>query len=157
MLKFHQGFDIVLIANLLALPAFKNAFGNVTLPDGSKEVSAAWQSGLTNGAGVGEILGLMISGIVADRIGYRKTMIAALTLVTALIFIVFFTQSLTQLLVGLILVGVPCGVFQTLTTTSLSNPIRRLPHNIRQSLLGNHDDESRLLFPFLSIKFPLVY
>lgn len=106
-----------MIANLLALPAFKIAFGDVTLADGSKEISAPWQSGLTNGAYVGEVLGLMLSGIIADRIGYRKTMIVALVLVTGFIFIVFFTNSLTQLLVGLILMGIPWGVFQTLTTT----------------------------------------
>ncbi|QDS73864.1 hypothetical protein FKW77_006841 [Venturia effusa] len=112
-----EGFDIVLIANLLALPAFKLAFGDVTLADGSKEISAPWQSGLTNGAYVGEILGLMLSGIIADRIGYRRTMIGALVLTTGFIFIVFFTKSLTQLLIGLIFMGIPWGVFQTLTTT----------------------------------------
>jgi SP family general alpha glucoside:H+ symporter-like MFS transporter len=117
ILTSYQGFDIVLIANLLALPAFKNAFGDIIQPNGAKDVSAPWQSGLMNGAAVGEILGLMISGIVADRIGYKKTMIGALVLVTGLIFIVFFTQSLVQLLVGLILMGIPWGVFQTLTTT----------------------------------------
>ncbi|KAF2710419.1 maltose permease MAL61 [Pleomassaria siparia CBS 279.74] len=111
-----EGFDIVLIANLLAVPAFKRHFGQ-QLPDGSYEVTAAWQSGLTNGAYVGEILGLMINGIVAERYGFRKTMIGALSTVICLIFIVFFVQSIEQLLVGLILMGVPWGVFQTLTCT----------------------------------------
>ena len=114
-----EGFDIVLIANLIAVPAFKQRFG-VLLPSGDYEVTAAWQSGLTNGAYVGEILGLMAAGIIADRYGYRYTMIGALFLVTAFIFIVFFVQSIEQLLVGLILMGVPWGVFQTLTTTYAS-------------------------------------
>jgi MFS transporter, SP family, general alpha glucoside:H+ symporter len=111
-----EGFDIVLIANLLAVPAFKRRFG-VELPDGTYDLTAAWQSGLTNGAYVGEILGLMINGIIADRFGFKKTMIGALSLVTCFIFIVFFVQSIEQLLVGLILMGIPWGVFQTLTTT----------------------------------------
>ncbi|KAF2094424.1 sugar transporter [Rhizodiscina lignyota] len=111
-----EGFDIVLIANLMAVPAFKKQFGH-QLSDGSYELTATWQSALTNGAYVGEILGLMINGIIADRFGYKKTMIGALTLVTGLIFIVFFTQSVQQLLAGLILLGIPWGVFQTLTTT----------------------------------------
>jgi SP family general alpha glucoside:H+ symporter-like MFS transporter len=111
-----EGFDIVLIANLLALPAFQLKFGT-PVAGGSYQISAAWQSGLTNGAYVGEILGLMLSGIIADKIGCRKTMIGALILVTGLIFIVFFVQSLVQLLIGLILMGIPWGVFQTLTTT----------------------------------------
>ncbi|KAF2266311.1 MFS alpha-glucoside transporter-like protein [Lojkania enalia] len=111
-----EGFDIVLIANLLAVPAFKERFGE-QLPDGSYEVTAAWQSGLTNGAYVGEIIGLMINGIVAERYGFRKTLIGALATVTCLIFIVFFVQSIEMLLVGLILMGIPWGVFQTLTAT----------------------------------------
>lgn len=111
-----EGFDIVLIANLLAVPAFKRRFGN-ELPGGSYELTAAWQSGLTNGAYVGEILGLMINGWVADRIGFKKTMIGALTMVTGFIFILFFVQNIVMLLCGLILMGIPWGVFQTLTTT----------------------------------------
>jgi len=111
-----EGFDIVLIANLFAVPAFKRRFGD-QLADGTYDLTASWQSGLSNGAYVGELLGLLACGIVADKFGYKKTMIGALALVTCLIFIVFFVQSLVQLLVGLILMGIPWGVFQTLTTT----------------------------------------
>jgi SP family general alpha glucoside:H+ symporter-like MFS transporter len=111
-----EGFDIVLIANLMAVPAFKKKFG-FQLEDGTYELTAAWQSGLTNGAYVGEILGLMVNGWIAEKCGFKKTMIGALTAVTGLVFIVFFVQSIEQLLVGLILMGIPWGVFQTLTTT----------------------------------------
>lgn len=111
-----EGYDINLIANLQAVPAFKRKFG-VQLPDGTYQVTAAWQAGLTNGAYVGEILGLMINGWIAERYGFKKTMIGALTAVTGLIFILFFAQNIEMLLVGLILVGIPWGVFQTLTTT----------------------------------------
>ncbi|KAJ4301255.1 hypothetical protein N0V90_003346 [Kalmusia sp. IMI 367209] len=111
-----EGYDINIIANLQAVPAFKQKFGN-RLADGSYEVTAAWQAGLTNGAYVGEMLGLMINGWIAERYGFKKTMIGALTAVTGLIFILFFAQNIEMLLVGLILVGIPWGVFQTLTTT----------------------------------------
>ncbi|KAF2740384.1 maltose permease MAL61 [Polyplosphaeria fusca] len=111
-----EGFDIVLIANLLAVPAFKRKFGE-QLPNGDYEITAPWQSGLTNGAYVGEILGLMINGIVVERYGFRKTLIGALTAVTGLIFIVFFVQNIEMLLAGLILMGIPWGVFQSLTAT----------------------------------------
>jgi len=111
-----EGFDKNLITNIIAVPGFKNRFG-VRQPDGSYEITAAWQSGLNNGAAVGEIMGLFINGIIADRLGYKKTMMGALVAVTLLIFIVFFVQSLPMLLVGLMLMGVPWGVFQTLTCT----------------------------------------
>ncbi|CAD0096701.1 unnamed protein product, partial [Aureobasidium vineae] len=80
--------------------------------DGSYQISAAWQSGLSNGALVGEVLGLLFIGYIVERIGYKKTMIGSLTLLTGFIFIVFFAQSLPMLLVGEILMA-----FQTLTTT----------------------------------------
>ena len=111
-----EGFDKVLIANLIAVPAFKRKFGQ-PLPNGHYEVTAAWQAGLTNGAYVGEIAGLLINGLIADRFGYKKTMVGALCGVTMAIFVVFFAQNLTMLLIGLMLCGVPWGVFQTLTCT----------------------------------------
>jgi SP family general alpha glucoside:H+ symporter-like MFS transporter len=111
-----EGFDKVLIANLMAVPAFKQRFGS-PIANGSFEITAAWQAGLTNGAYVGEMLGLMINGIIADRLGYKKTMIGALFFVNLAIFVVFFARNIEMLLAGLILCGVPWGVFQTLTCT----------------------------------------
>lgn len=111
-----EGFDIILIQSLLSVDSFQRQFGT-QLPNGTYELSAAWQAGLTNGALVGEILGLMGAGIVADYLGYKKTMCGALICTTGLIFIPFFAFNIVQLLVGLILMGIPWGVFQTLTTT----------------------------------------
>jgi SP family general alpha glucoside:H+ symporter-like MFS transporter len=111
-----EGFDKTLINGLLAVPQFQRDFGE-QLPNGDWEITAPWQAGLANGALVGEILGLMLTGLLADRFGYKKVMIGALALVACLIFVVFFTQSLVQLLVGLIFMGLPWGVFQTLTVT----------------------------------------
>lgn len=111
-----EGFDKVLINSLFAAPAFKKRYGS-QLPSGDWEITAAWQSGLTNGAFVGEFCGLLLNGYIADRFGYRKTMMGALFAVNLFIFIVFFAQNIEMLLVGLICCGVPWGVFQTLTCT----------------------------------------
>lgn len=111
-----EGFDVVLIANLFAYPPFQRKFGQLQ-PDGTYQLTAAWQSGLSNGALVGEIIGLFANGVIAERFGYRYTMMGALSLCICFIFIVFFSQSLVQLLIGEILMGIPWGVFQTLTTT----------------------------------------
>lgn len=111
-----EGFDLVLINSLFAVPAFQEAFG-VKLANGTYQITAPWQAGLSNGALMGELLGLTLNGIIADRFGFKKTMIGALSLVICFIFIVFFIQGLPQLLIGLILMGIPWGVFQTLTTT----------------------------------------
>ena len=66
---------------------------------------------------VGQIIGLFINGIVSERYGYRRTMLAALAAVTAAIFIPFFAPSKAALLVGELCVGVPLGIFQTLSVT----------------------------------------
>ncbi|KAK4092215.1 hypothetical protein Purlil1_3468 [Purpureocillium lilacinum] len=111
-----EGFDIVILNNLYAYPPFQRKFG-IEQADGTYQLTAAWQSGLSNGALCGQVIGLFANGIIADRFGYRKTMIGALVACVGFIFIIFFSETLVQLLIGEILIGIPWGVFQTLTTT----------------------------------------
>ena len=116
-----EGYDVVLLANLYASPAFAKRYGYATGdPKSPYQIPARWQAGLSNGANVGEILGLFINGIVSERFGYRKTMIVSLVAVIAFIFIPFFAKSLVDLEVGEVLCGIPWGVFQTLTTAYAS-------------------------------------
>ncbi|KAF2732879.1 sugar transporter [Polyplosphaeria fusca] len=110
-----EGFDTILLANLFAYEPFKQAFG-VKISDSTYELTADWQSGLSNGVLMGEMIGLLAAGIIAERIGYRWTLIGALSLCMAFVFIVFFAKSTAQLLVGEISLGMPWGVFATLTT-----------------------------------------
>ncbi|OBT51580.1 hypothetical protein VE04_07717 [Pseudogymnoascus sp. 24MN13] len=111
-----EGFDKTLLNNLYAYPPFQKKFG-VLLANGTYELTVAWQTGLSNAALVGEILGLLLNGIAAERFGYRKTIITAMVMVTAFIFIVFFAENVITILVGQVLLGVPWGIFQTITTT----------------------------------------
>lgn len=111
-----EGYDTTLLQSFYAFPQFVREYGS-QLPDGSYGLSAAWQSGLSNGVYVGEIIGLFITGSVSETIGYRRTMIAALLALTTFIFILFFSTNLPTLLVGEILCGIPWGIFQTLTIT----------------------------------------
>lgn len=111
-----EGFQLILIASFFAFPPFTRKFGELQ-PDGSYEVTAPWQSALSNGARVGEILGLTIHGIIAERYGYRITIIGTLMSMIAFIFILSFAQNIGTLVAGEILMGIPWGVFQTLTTT----------------------------------------
>lgn len=115
-----EGYDTLLLANFFALPQFNRKYGTYDPGSGQYQISAPWRSGLTTAASVGEILGLFICGIVQDRIGYRKTIMGALFMITAFIFITFFAVNLPMLLVGEILCGIPWGVFQTITTAYAS-------------------------------------
>ena len=111
-----HSYDTLLLGNFFAQPAFQRKYG-VCRPDGKCEIPSPWQSGLTNGSQVGSIIGLQLTGVAAERFGYRKTILVALVSLVAFIFIPFFAPSLTVLLIGQILQGLPWGVFQTLTTS----------------------------------------
>lgn len=60
------GYDLLLLNGFYAFLAFRRKYG-VLGSDGTYQVPAAWQAGLTNGASVGEILGLFLNGIVSER------------------------------------------------------------------------------------------
>jgi SP family general alpha glucoside:H+ symporter-like MFS transporter len=52
----------------------------------------------------------MLNGYISERFGFKRTMLGALALITALIFIPFFAPSLEVLVVGQVLMGIPCKI-----------------------------------------------
>jgi SP family general alpha glucoside:H+ symporter-like MFS transporter len=76
----------------------------------------------TQAANCGEIIGLFINGLVAERFGYKNTMLACLISMIGLIFIPVFATSgsLIQLLFYYLIAGIPWGIWQTLTITYAS-------------------------------------
>ncbi|KAI5462753.1 putative maltose permease [Mariannaea sp. PMI_226] len=112
-----EGYDTSLLGSFFGYPSFQKKFGEGPLKDGSYQLTASWQSGLQNGVQVGEILGLWVAGSLAERYGYKKTMLGSLIMMILVIFMMFFAQNLAMLMVGEILCGFPWGAFQTLTTT----------------------------------------
>ncbi|KAK8112739.1 sugar transporter [Apiospora sp. TS-2023a] len=114
-----EGYDVSLVNNFYAFQQFNKKYGE-QLPDGTYQVPAAWQSGLSNGATVGEIIGLLINGWVSERFGYRYTVMGCLCLVIAFTAIFFTAENVIALQVAEILCGIPWGVFQTITITYAS-------------------------------------
>ncbi|KAJ0415054.1 general substrate transporter [Aspergillus carlsbadensis] len=114
-----EGYDVVLMGSFYGYPAFNRKYGHIQ-SDGNYGLSAAWQSGLSNAMNCGQILGLFLNGIVSEKFGYRRTMMGSLIATTAFIFILFFAQNVQTLLVGEILMGIPLGVYQTLSVTYAS-------------------------------------
>ncbi|KAK9368826.1 general substrate transporter [Lipomyces kononenkoae] len=110
-----EGYDTILLGSFYAFPAFVKKFGTLQ-PDGTYAVSAPWQAGLSNGAQVGEIIGLFYAGYASERFGYRKTMLSALVAIIAFIFIQFFAPNIQTLQAAYVLCGLGWGVFQTITT-----------------------------------------
>ncbi|KAK4902575.1 hypothetical protein LTR27_000512 [Elasticomyces elasticus] len=115
-----EGYDVCLINNFYAFPQFNQKYGVYDAVSETYQVPARWQAGLSNGANVGEMIGLMLNGWVSERFGYRYTMIVCLMCVAGFTAIFFTAQNVQALLAAEILCGIPWGVFQTLTITYAS-------------------------------------
>ncbi|EGV66261.1 general substrate transporter [Yamadazyma tenuis ATCC 10573] len=118
-----EGYDTNLLNSMYAMPAFQKRYGKAVDPndpDGAHQIPSNIQTTLSMCVNVGEILGLAVAGVVADRIGYRWTLIIALMFTTGFIFIVFFAQNVGMLIAGELLLGIPWGAFQTLTVSYAS-------------------------------------
>jgi SP family general alpha glucoside:H+ symporter-like MFS transporter len=111
-----EGYDTSLLGSFYAYPTFREKFG-VKTPNNGYQVTSNWQTGLQNGTNIGQILGLIAAGLIADRWGYKKTMLGALVALIGALFLMFFAQNIIMLLVGEVLCGIPWGAFQTLTIT----------------------------------------
>ncbi|KAF5236105.1 hypothetical protein FAUST_6715 [Fusarium austroamericanum] len=126
-----EGYDLALLGNLYASPVFNEKFGTYDAKKEKFAVSAAWQSGLSNGARAGEIIGLILAGWASDRYGYKMTTVGALVLMIAFVFVLFFAPNIKILVLGEILcgmylsvdykytfadlTGIPWGAFQSVT------------------------------------------
>jgi len=53
---------------------------------------------------------LLINGVVAERYGYRFTMIGSLIAMIGFIFIPFFAQNIETLVAGTVLMGIPVSM-----------------------------------------------
>ena len=110
-----EGYDTAVVGSFYAFPPFLDKFG-IHAPDGTLTIPPSWQNGISAATNVGEVIGLQIAGFLSERIGYRWTLIVALTSIIGFIFIPFFAGSLGVLLAGELLCGISWGVFQTMTT-----------------------------------------
>ncbi|EXF80235.1 sugar porter family MFS transporter [Colletotrichum fioriniae PJ7] len=110
-----EGYDLALLSNLYSSAVFQRKYGIFVEAQNKYVISAAWQSGLSNGARAGEIFGLVIAGWTADRYGYRVTTMGFLVLMIAFIFVLFFAPNVQILVLGEVLCGIPWGAFQSVT------------------------------------------
>ncbi|GFF40755.1 maltose permease MAL61 [Aspergillus udagawae] len=114
-----EGYDVVLIGSFFAYPQFNEKYGHI-MSDGNYGLAAKWQAALTNAMSCGQIIGLFINGIVSERFGYRRTLMACLAATVGFVFILFFAPNIQTLVAGELLMGIPLGVYQTLTVTYAS-------------------------------------
>lgn len=131
-----EGFDLTLVSSFQAFPIFRRTYGQAADPTNNTnhQISPPWQTGLQNGALVGEILGLFMNGYLTDRFGYQRTMIIALVWMCLFVFLAFFAFNIEMLLASQVLCGIPWGIFQTLSMTYAAEI---MPIALRAYLLAN--------------------
>lgn len=74
-------------------------------------VAAAWQSGLSMGNPVGQVVGALFAAWPMDRYGRKKTFSVCVVLIAGIVFIQFFSRTPQVLLAGELLAGLVLGMF----------------------------------------------
>ncbi|KAJ7113268.1 maltose porter [Mycena crocata] len=105
-----ESYDVFLIGNFIALPAFANRFG-VADSTGKFFIEAKWQSALQMAGQLGALIGVFLAGPLTSRIGYRWATLFGLGLMNATIFIMYFANSLPVFFVAQLAEGLPWGIF----------------------------------------------
>lgn len=126
-----EGYDINLIASFYALPAFRTKYGEIQ-SDGTYNVPAKWQTGVSIAPNAGMIIGGALGGYLVEYTGYRYLFMGAYTVMTGFIFIVFFAPTVEVLFAGQLLCGITWGVFSGLTNAYASEV---LPAQLRGYLI----------------------
>lgn len=116
------------IGNFYAYPTFTKKYGQYVDSEGVHQLSAAWQAGLGNAAGVGSFFGVLINGYLVNAFGQKRVLLGSLITLTAFIFIIFFAPNIEVLTVGEFLCGIPWGVFAS-TAPAYSSEV--LPLSLR--------------------------
>jgi SP family general alpha glucoside:H+ symporter-like MFS transporter len=115
-----EGYGTILLNSLLGFPVFRRTFGVPTNPnflsdDREYEISPVWQAGLINAAYTGQILGLMLNGLLTDRFGYHRVMVGSLICLSLFLFLTVFAINIGMLLASQVLCGFPWGSVESVS------------------------------------------
>lgn len=111
-------FDPQLLGNLYSMPQFQRDFGY--LYQGEYIIDAAWQTALSMGNPVGQVVGALFAAFPMERYGRKNTYAACVVLVAGLVFIQFFSRDIRLLLAGELLAGLVLGMFVVIAPTYAS-------------------------------------
>ncbi|KAI8625419.1 sugar porter family MFS transporter [Xylariaceae sp. FL1651] len=112
-------FDPQIVGNMFAIPQFKKDFGDEH-PNGEFVIPARWQTGLSLGNPLGQVIGALVSAYPMELYGRKWTFFGCIFLTAGLVFIQFFARSLQILLVGELLGGLVLGCFVVIGPTYAS-------------------------------------
>jgi SP family general alpha glucoside:H+ symporter-like MFS transporter len=106
-----ESYDVFLMGNFVALPAFKDKFGIIDPATNLKVIATKWQSALQMSGQLGALIGVFVAGPLTSAVGYRWSTIIGLMLLNAFIFIMYFAESLPIFFVSQLMEGIPWGIF----------------------------------------------
>lgn len=107
-----ESYDVFLMGNFVALPAFQKRFGIQHGDDPNKYViETKWQSALQVSGQLGALIGVFVAGPLTSRLGYRYATLIGLMLLNVTIFAFYYGNSLPVIFVSQLLEGVPWGIF----------------------------------------------
>jgi MFS transporter, SP family, general alpha glucoside:H+ symporter len=107
-----------LLGNLYATPAFQKDFGY--LYEDGYIISAPWQTGLSMGSPIGQVVGAFFAAYPMEWFGRKKTFGACVIFSAGIVFIQFFARSLPVLLAGELLGGLVLGTYVIIAPTYAS-------------------------------------
>ncbi|KAG6368933.1 hypothetical protein INS49_003151 [Diaporthe citri] len=108
-----EGYDTQLLGNFWGYHSFRRKFGEYSGEEHGWQITSAWQAGLNDISGVGNIIGAMLNGYLTAKYGHRIVLMGSLAWLSAAIFISFFAPRIEVLLIGQFLCNIPWGVFAT--------------------------------------------
>ncbi|KXT00365.1 hypothetical protein AC579_3811 [Pseudocercospora musae] len=106
-----ESYDVFLMGNFLALPAFTKKYGVFDAASNEYVVVTKWQSALQVSGQLGALIGVFLAGPLTSRIGYRWATLTGLMLLNVFIFPFYFGDSLPVYFVAQLLEGLPWGIF----------------------------------------------
>lgn len=106
-----ESYDVFLMGNFVALPAFYNRFGVYDAGKDMYVVETKWQSALQVSGQLGALIGVFLAGPLTSAVGYRWATMIGLMALNGFIFIFYFGDSLPVYFVAQLLEGLPWGIF----------------------------------------------
>jgi len=106
-----ESYDVFLIGNFIALPAFAQRYGFYHAADDKWIIETKWQSALQISGQLGALIGVFVAGPLTSRIGYRWATLTGLMLLNIFIFAFYFGDSLPVFFAAQLLEGIPWGIF----------------------------------------------
>lgn len=107
------GYDCIM-GSFFGQPSFQRYFGTQQ-PDGEYLINANWQTAIGNTQTAVNLLGLLITGLCQEKYGSKKTYIGGMILITAVIFVAVFANSIGMFLAAEALIALPWGMFRALS------------------------------------------